>query len=105
MAGEVMAVATRKRATRKRAYAEPKLGRTTYHVVDQNGNDLRPPQAAAPLALVKAQEIVSRWGEDGDEAALTVVRRTVFGDPVDLYRVVRDPETGIVRTYTTSLED
>lgn len=105
-----MATAVRKRATRKRA-SEPRLGRTTYHVVDQNGNDLRPPQSetvqngGAGLALVKAQEIASRWGEDGDEAVITVERRTLFGDPVELYRVVRDPETGIVRTFTTSLED
>ncbi|MDE2101482.1 MAG: hypothetical protein KGL39_29825 [Patescibacteria group bacterium] len=101
-----MAVTPRRRtglARRPRKDA-PVTSGTTFHILDQEGHDLRGPQALAGLALSRALNIIQRWGEDGDEATLYIERRTLFGDPVELYRVIRD-EDGVVRVITTSQED
>lgn len=98
-----MAVATRRRrhAVRKDA---PVTSGTTYHILDQSGEDIRGPQQTAGVALSRAQNIVQRMGEVGNEATLYIERRTLFGDPVELYSVVRD-EDGVIHTLIESQED
>ena len=99
-----MAVATKRRRRAPVRKDVPVTSGTTFHILDQNGVELRPAQAHPGVALVKAQDIALRWGEDGDEATIYVERRTLFGKPIELYRVVRQ-EDGSITTYTTSLED
>jgi hypothetical protein len=98
-----MAVATKRRRRTVRRDA-PVTSGTTFHILDQEGHDLRGPQATSGLAVSRALNIIQRWGEDGDEATLYIERRTLFGSPVELYRLVRD-EDGTITTYTTNLED
>lgn len=98
-----MAVATRRRRRTVRKDA-PVTSGTTFHIYDQDGTDLRGPQVTAGVALSRALNIVQRWGADGDEATLYVERHTLFGNPVELYRVSRD-EDGNITVYITSRED
>ena len=79
--------------------------RDTYHVVGPSG-DLAVkgpagPQDPAALALVVAQAHAITAAEPVE---LRVERRTLFGPPVSLYRVVLDEE-GVVKTYTINAED
>ena len=97
-----MAVATKRRRTVRKD--PPVTGGTTYHVLDQEGHDLLGPQSHPPIALVKAQDWIQRKGVDGDEGTLYIERRTLFGDPVELYRVVRY-EDGSIQTFIMNRED
>lgn len=79
--------------------------RDTFHVVGPSG-DLAVkgpagPQAPGALALVTAQGRALKWGAPIE---FTVERRTLFGPPATLYRVVRD-EDGTIKTYTINAED
>ena len=67
--------------------------RDTYHVMAPKDTQLAV-KDAAQTALVRAQTLAYD-GEPGLE--LRVERRTLFGPPVTLYRVVRDEEG--VSTY------
>lgn len=97
-----MAVATKRRRTVRRD--RPVTSGTTFHILDQEGHDLRGAQATPGLAISRALNIIQRQGEDGDEATLYIERRTLFGSPVELHRIVRQ-EDGSIITYTTSRED
>lgn len=95
--------ATKRRVRRARKDG-PVTSGTTFHILDQEGHDLRGPQPSPGVALSRAQNIIQQDGTDGDEGTLYIERHTLFGDPVELYRVFRD-EHGVVFTYTTSQED
>jgi hypothetical protein len=97
-----MAVATKRRRVARKD--KPITSGTTFHILDQEGHDLRGPLLSPGVAVSRAQNIIQRRGEDGDEATLYIERHTLFGDPVELYRVVRE-EDGAISTYTTNLED
>lgn len=79
----------------------PKLGNETFRVRDIDGAEVIPPQVSAGVALSKAQNLAVRTSE---QYTYFIERQTLFGDPVDLYRVERT-EGGSVFTYTLSRED
>jgi hypothetical protein len=72
----------------------------SYHVLD--GARELAVKGAGVLGLLCAQERAMR---DYDKpTTLTVERRTLFGEPVILYRVVRDEDRQI-KSYTINRED
>lgn len=71
-------------------------GRDTYHVLGPAGEELAVKGEAAH-AMTTAQERAMR--NFADTATLTVERRSLFGPPAELYRVVRT-EDGAILTYT-----
>ena len=95
-----------KKKTRRRTKrsSEPALGNVTFHIIDQEGVELRPPQGNLGVATVRAQEIVMRNYADGDEATVYIERRALFGPPAEIGHVVRE-EDGTVKTYITNRED
>lgn len=100
-----MAATTKPRRKRKATSKNlPVVGATRYHILDQAGHDVAPEQGHPGVALSRALNIIQRMGVDGDETPLYVERRTLFGNPVELYRIIRD-EDGVIRTYTINLED
>jgi len=95
-----MPTATRKR--RARVVKDPKLreSSTTFHVFDGDGNERTPAQPVQALALVRAQKLA----QDDVVDTFYVERHTLFGPPVELFRVLRE-EDGSVSTYTINPED
>jgi hypothetical protein len=90
---------------RKKRATSTLAARDTYHVVGPSG-DLAVkgpagPQDPGALALVVAQ---AHAITAPDPIELRVERRTLFGPPVTLYRVVLDAE-GVVKTFTVNHVD
>lgn len=80
-------------------------GKDTFHVLDPKGVQIAVKGSASPIAPgAQALNVAQRAAEQYDKpVVLTVERRTLFGDPVVLYRVTRD-EHGVVFT-NASRED
>lgn len=99
-----MATATRTvgvKPRKKPKREDPKLGKETFRVRDIDGTEVIAPQVSAGVALSKTQNLAVRIEE---QYTYFIERQTLFGDPVDLYRVDRT-EDGRVLTYILSTED
>ena len=92
-----MATRTRRRA---RTVQEGLVGKDEFRVLAPGGRVLAV-KGLRPLALIRAQDAAMRAL---DPIELTVERRSPFGDPTQLYRVVRD-EHGVVRTFPVDPQD
>ena len=89
----------RARSTTRRG--EVPVGDDAYRVLDAAGKELAV-RGMKALALIAAQERALR--NYTEPTQLIVERRSLFGQPVTLYRVVRE-EDGAVSTYTVNRED
>lgn len=93
--------ATKTRRRRRTTSAPPVPGKTSWVILNVNGDVLRETGYGAAVTLKLAQ---ARALDQDDPVTYTVERRDLFGPPALLYRVDRD-EDGIVLTTTISEED
>jgi hypothetical protein len=90
-----------KKKRRTRPKDAPITSGTTYHVVDVSGTEVVRATNHPMIAVLRAQSVAERVPET---YTYYIERRTLFGDPVELFSVDRD-EHGVVRTFTLTKED
>jgi hypothetical protein len=77
------------------------VGNEAYRVLTEDGREIAI-KGMKSLALLAAQERAQR--DYTEPVKLVVERRTLFGAPVILYRVVRD-EDGVIHSATINAVD
>lgn len=91
-----MTATTRRRQQRIRKRTDPKPGKESWLIVGPDGELLRELTYGEGATLSVAQNLMKQYTDEGDE--ITVQWKALFGEPDELYRIVRE-EDGSISTW------
>jgi hypothetical protein len=91
-----MTTATRRR--KKIARAAPALGKDSWQILNAKGEILRDLPYGESCTLATAFTVIQHVEPKGTKVELTVRLKALFGEPDDLFRVVRE-EDGSVNSH------